>query len=257
MRDSIQRIARHTLAWVFLFFLHFAAVAQSSNGYMRYLVQDAGTMLTEPMRWKQGDWAACFGITAGTFIALQFDQTVHELCEDVRKRSVVQASGYIIEPLGNGLYSLPILAGLGAYGILKNNPFHAQVAGAGLEAFIFAAGGATCSKWLLQRHRPSDDVPADPFVVEGPFGDLGDDGSFVSRHAASSFAIATVLASAYGKQKKWVPWVAYGLASAVTVSRVYNGKHWSSDAFAGVAFGVVTGRLVYRLHADRHRWKTF
>lgn len=223
----------------------------------RLMWQDAGIMLSEPIRWDRADWATFVGVSAGTAILFQFDSEVESILKDGRNHSVIDFTGYGIEPFGNGLYSLPLLAGLGFYGKLKGEEQHVQAAFAGFEAFLFSAGGATCSKWVLQRHRPSDDMPSDPFVFEGPLGDLRDDGSFVSRHAASAFAVATVLASCYGKQKKWVPWLAYGLAGAVTASRVYSGKHWPSDAFAGAALGVVTGKFVYRMRKSRGLLKTF
>ncbi|MGR6088753.1 MAG: phosphatase PAP2 family protein [Arcticibacter sp.] len=230
---------------------------RDSISEVRVIWQDAGKMLSEPKRWNQADWAAFVGVSAGTMILFQFDLEIESILEDSRRRSVMDLTSYGFEPFGNGLYTLPLLAGLGAYGKLKGEEQHVQVAFAGLEAFVFSAGGATCSKWIFQRQRPSDNIPLDPFVFEGPLGDLRDDGSFVSRHAASAFAVATVLASCYGKQKKWVPWLAYGLAGAVTASRVYNGKHWSSDAFAGAAFGVVTGKFVYRMRKSRGLLKTF
>ncbi|MFM7902965.1 MAG: phosphatase PAP2 family protein [Bacteroidota bacterium] len=232
--------------------------AQSdSSSQIRVMWQDAGVMITEPLRWNQPDWAAFVGISAGTAILYQFDSEIESILQDSRSRSMMDITGYGIEPFGNGLYSLPLLAGLSLYGKANGEEQHVQAAFAGLEAFVFSAGGATGSKWIFQRHRPSDDMPSNPYVFEGPLGDLRDNGSFVSRHAASAFAVATVLSSCYGKQKKWVPWLAYGLASAVTASRVYNGKHWSSDAFAGAAFGVVTGKFVYRMRKSRGLLKTF
>lgn len=219
--------------------------------------KDAGSMLSEPIRWDRADWATFVGVSTGTAILFHFDSEVEGILKNSRSRSLMDIAGYGIEPFGNGLYSLPLLAGLGFYGKLKGEEQHVQVAFAGLEAFVFSAGGSTCSKWIFQRHRPSDDTPSNPFVFEGPLGNLHDDGSFVSRHAASAFAVATVISSCYGKQKKWVPWLAYGLAGAVTASRVYNGKHWSSDAFAGAAFGVVTGKFVYKMRKSRGLLKTF
>ena len=244
-----------TASWLFSF-SEVHAQRDSSLGF-RVIWKDAGVMISEPTRWNQADWAALVGVSAGTLILFQFDSEIEMMFNDSRCRSVMDITGYGIEPFGNGMYSLPILVGLGAYGRLKGEEQHVQAAFAGLEAFVFSAGGATFSKWIFQRQRPSGDIPPDPFVFEGPFGNLRDDGSFVSRHAASAFAVATVLSSYYGKQKKWVPWLAYGLAGAVTASRVYNGSHWSSDAFAGAAFGVVTGKFVYRMRKSRGLLKTF
>ena len=97
-----------------------------------------------------------------------------------------------------------------------------------------------------RRLRPAD-VP-----VNGNFSDTWFDsganplkaqGSFASGHAASAFAIATVIARRYPK-RRWVPFVAYGTAGLVAFSRVSTGSHFLSDAFFGSALGYSVGRFV-------------
>ena len=61
-------------------------------------------------------------------------------------------------------------------------------------------------------------------------------GSFPSGHTAAAFAVATVIASRY-REHKWVPFVAYGLASAIGFSRTSANAHYLSD----VAFGGLIG----------------
>ncbi len=68
-------------------------------------------------------------------------------------------------------------------------------------------------------------------------------GSFPSDHAAAAFSVATVFAHRYGNHR-WVPWVAYGAATLVGVSRVTLQAHFPSDVFAGAAFGYLISRLV-------------
>ena len=97
-----------------------------------------------------------------------------------------------------------------------------------------------------RRLRPAD-VPAN-----GNFSDTWFDagtnplkakGSFASGHAASAFAIATVIARRYPR-RRWVPWVAYGTAGLITFSRVSTGGHFLSDTFFGTALGYSVGRFV-------------
>ena len=66
--------------------------------------------------------------------------------------------------------------------------------------------------------------------------------SFPSGHTVSAFAVATVVAHRYGNHR-WVPWVAYGLAGAVGVSRVTSSAHYVSDVFMGAALGYSMGRF--------------
>jgi membrane-associated phospholipid phosphatase len=57
-------------------------------------------------------------------------------------------------------------------------------------------------------------------------------------------AVATVVSRRYGKQHKWVPFVAYGLASTIAFSRATTGNHFLSDIFLGGAIGYSVGRFV-------------
>lgn len=67
-------------------------------------------------------------------------------------------------------------------------------------------------------------------------------GSFPSGHTSAAFAVATVFARRY-RNHKWVPWVAYGLASTVGFSRVTLSAHFVSDVFAGGALGYSISRF--------------
>ena len=63
------------------------------------------------------------------------------------------------------------------------------------------------------------------------------DHSFPSGHTASSFAAATALAFFYPRAAP----LAYGVATAVGVSRVHLGVHFPSDAAVGGAIGIGIG----------------
>jgi undecaprenyl-diphosphatase len=65
------------------------------------------------------------------------------------------------------------------------------------------------------------------------------DHSFPSGHTASSFAAATALAFFYPRAAP----LAYGVASAVGVSRVHLGVHFPSDAAVGGVIGIAIGTL--------------
>jgi hypothetical protein len=72
--------------------------------------------------------------------------------------------------------------------------------------------------------------------------------SFPSEHATLAWSVASVLAHEYpGPLTKFF---AYGLASAVTLTRVTSQQHFASDAFVGSALGWYIGRQVYRAHHD-------
>jgi membrane-associated PAP2 superfamily phosphatase len=68
-------------------------------------------------------------------------------------------------------------------------------------------------------------------------------GSFPSGHTIAAFAIATVISRRYGRQHRWVPYAAYGLAVLVAASRISLSAHFLSDAFMGGALGYSISRF--------------
>jgi len=50
--------------------------------------------------------------------------------------------------------------------------------------------------------------------------------------------------SARYRDHRWVPWVAYGVATVVGFSRITLQSHFPSDVFAGGVLGGVIGHIV-------------
>jgi hypothetical protein len=72
--------------------------------------------------------------------------------------------------------------------------------------------------------------------------------SFPSEHAAIAWSIASIIAHEYpGPLSKFL---AYGLASTITVTRVTAKQHFPSDVVVGSALGWYLGRHVFRAHHD-------
>jgi membrane-associated phospholipid phosphatase len=98
-------------------------------------------------------------------------------------------------------------------------------------------------KAITRRERPSDIPPGHPFTDtffnggKSPFKGS----SFPSGHAAGAFSVATVVATRYRKHR-WVPWVMYGFAGAISFSRVTTSSHFPSDVFLGAALGYTITR---------------
>jgi membrane-associated phospholipid phosphatase len=100
-------------------------------------------------------------------------------------------------------------------------------------------------KHAVGRLKPSD-IPADGNLRDTWFkyhGGLSNGGSLPSGHAASAFAVATVLAARY-REHRWVPWVAYGVAACLSLSRLPDQAHFPSDIFIGGALGYGIGHFV-------------
>jgi len=98
-------------------------------------------------------------------------------------------------------------------------------------------------KAITRRARPSE------FPPNGAYNDtffathnsiFGKGSSFPSGHAIMAFSVAAVFAQRY-RHHKWVPYVAYTLATALSFSRVTTGAHFPSDTFIGAATGSRSG----------------
>jgi membrane-associated phospholipid phosphatase len=61
-------------------------------------------------------------------------------------------------------------------------------------------------------------------------------GSFPSGHTIAAFSIATVFAKRY-PHPRWIPYIAYGLATVIGFSRITLQSHFPSDVFLGGALG--------------------
>ena len=74
-------------------------------------------------------------------------------------------------------------------------------------------------------------------------------GSFPSGHAMGAFSVAAVFAESY-RDKKWVPWLSYGLATLVGASRLALGRHFPGDVVVGAVLGTSIGRGVVARAAE-------
>jgi membrane-associated phospholipid phosphatase len=76
--------------------------------------------------------------------------------------------------------------------------------------------------------------------------------SFPSGHSMEAWALASVISHEYS-HRKWVPFVAYGLATVTGMARYTAQQHYASDIVAGGAIGWFIGRYVYQNHQDHAR----
>ncbi len=120
---------------------------------------------------------------------------------------------------------------------------HAQRTGilsaeAAIDSFLFYGG----MKLIFNRERPYTSYDGKFFA--GNFSS----GSFPSGHSALAWTLASVVAHEY---PKWpVELAMYGMATAVSTTRVTGGQHFPSDVFVGSTLGFLVGRYV--ANKDKH-----
>jgi membrane-associated phospholipid phosphatase len=128
-------------------------------------------------------------------------------------------------------------------GYVRHDSYQVDTALLAGEAYADSAVVDLAIKAITRRKRPSDVPPGTPFNDtffsggKSPFKGS----SFPSGHAAGAFAVATVVATRYHTHR-WVPWVVYGFATAVSLSRVTTSAHFPSDVFLGAVLGYTITR---------------
>src|SRR6202011_2727716 len=95
-------------------------------------------------------------------------------------------------------------------------------------------------KYTLGRQRPFEGSGRGDFFQRGT--------SFPSSHAATAWAIAGVLAHEY--PGPFTKILAYGMASAISISRVRAREHFPSDVVIGGIIGNLVAQEIYSHHHD-------
>lgn len=201
------------------------------------ILRDQRAIWTSPFHLGRGDakWLAPLGVSTAVLVAS--DQETGELSDN---RSRVSVSKDI--SLAGSIYSTGgVAAAFYLVGRATDNARARETGLLGGEALIDTGLVTTVLKNITQRPRPTRD---------GAHAEFFDGGhSFPSGHAASAWALATVIANEY-HDRRAVQVGAYGLAAVVSASRYTGRNHFLSDILVGSAIGYGIGRYVYRTHHD-------
>jgi membrane-associated phospholipid phosphatase len=134
-------------------------------------------------------------------------------------------------------------------GYARHKPYDVNSSLLAGEAYVDGAILDVVLKGITRRKRPSEIGPGQPF--NDTFFDTNKsffaNSSFPSGHAVGAFAVAAVIAHRY-RQRRWVPWAMYGLATAISLSRVPLRAHFPSDVFLGAALGYSIARFEVLRH---------
>ena len=204
--------------------------------FAKHLATDQQQLWTSPIRLRMKDlkWIAPLaGATAGliasdSWLAKQVPDTAAPLR---RSRDVSNYTLYSMAAVAGGSFLL---------GQVKSDD---RLLEAGLlsgEAAINSTAVAFLLKTITQRPRPLKTDGEGAFFRGGA--------SFPSEQSAAAWSIASVWAHEYPGKLSQI--LAYGTASAVTMTRVTSKQHFASDAVIGGLLGWYLGRQVYRAHHD-------
>ena len=214
---------------------------------LKNITLDQKAIWTSPwhLRLADANWILPFaGIAA---VSLASDTHI--------SRSLTHSPSLVTKTNSFSNYGIGALGGVtgGMYllGRITHNDHEQEAALLSGEAAVDAVGVTTVLQYSFGRQRPSDGSG------EGSFWHGGT--SFPSDHSTAAWAVASVMAHEYpGPLSKLF---FYGMASAVSVSRVTGKDHFPTDVLAGAAIGWFVGQHVYRAHHDPElggsNWETF
>jgi membrane-associated phospholipid phosphatase len=181
-------------------------------------------------------WIPTAIIVGGTAAFIKEDPPLER---KIRTTDIFEEYNKVLKSSISGGLITVIPVGFYAISLLRHDSYGQGTALLAGEAVANDAILMIVLKAITRRARPSE------FPPNGAYNDtffathnsvLGKGSSFPSGHAMMAFSVADVFAQRY-KHHKWVPYVAYTLATAISFSRVTTGSHFPSDTFIGAAMG--------------------
>ncbi len=214
-----------------------AAIRNSFSGHVVDFLQDQKQIWTSPARTRFSDatWLVPLGgVAAGLFVTdRQYSASLSQNPVTLRHYKTFSNIG-IASLVGAG-------AGLYLFSYPAHNQHWRETGFLAGEAALNSLVTVEALKYAMRRERPYQSTGSGPFFTGGGT-------SFPSEHAAAAWSIAGVIAHEYpGTLPKLL---AYGMASAVSFSRVRARRHFPSDVLVGGGLGYLVAQSVYSRRHD-------
>jgi membrane-associated phospholipid phosphatase len=200
-------------------------------------LHDEKDMWLFPVKLGKGkNWIPTAIVVGGTAVFIKEDPPLER---KVRQTDIFSEYNKVLKSSVSGGIIAVVPVGFYAVSLLRHDSYGQGTALLAGEAVANDAILMVVLKAITRRARPSEFPPNGAyndtfFATHNSF--LGKGSSFPSGHAMMAFSVADVFAQRY-RHHKWVPYVAYTLATAISFSRVTTGAHFSSDVFIGAATG--------------------
>lgn len=192
------------------------------------------------MHW-QLTLAALFAIVSAFYL----DPAVKDIITGINN-NIADAAFEFGRWYGNGLPTLYLFIGLYITGLIFQKYKLRETGILILEAYIFSGLITLIFKSAFGRFRP--------YTNKGDFAFYGwnwsnnDMFSYISGHAAVSFALSTILASTTNNY--YLKSFYYLLAVITCFSRIYHNQHWFSDVLSGAISAYLISRVLVAIHKE-------
>lgn len=254
MRRSSSHCLRMTVVMTIALSAAYATLAQTptqspsptgpppkslESEFLKNILRDQKAIWTAPFHLERKDakWLVPSGIGLMTLF------TTDRITGDEIGEPNDQLTASRVMSYGGSIYVLaPVAATFYLLGRGRNDARERETGLLSAEAMVDSLIVSSALKEITQRARPLDGNERSEFFDGG--------NSFPSGHSIQAWSVATVVANEYHKHRL-VPFLAYGLAGAVSVARVTDHKHYISDVLVGSGLGYGIGKYVYSAHHRR------
>jgi len=210
------------------------------------LVSEGKNFATSPFEVSNGHLLVTLSVIGATALTFAYDEDIQLKLQSSDNPSIKRATnaGAII---GDPFLHLGFAALTYGTAVISDSYRWRETSEMMGEALILADASTFLIKQIVGRGRPSITSSNNEFR---PLMFSKDYDSFPSMHTASSFALASVLASTSESLSAKILY--YASATFVGFSRMYQNKHWASDIIFGAAIGELSGQIVTRYHASKN-----
>lgn len=188
------------------------------------------------------DWKLVVG--TATLISASFfaDKGIKSYVIKHKNRFMDHFTDYV-KPLGNGFLILPVSVGLGTIGYYSKDARLFKSSYTSVESILTTSIITGALKITIGRKRPCK--TNNPFIFK-PFNMSSNYQSFPSGDVSTAWAFITPYAIYYHQP------LLYLIPLSVSVERIYNNDHWTSDTLIGTAIGFSIGYLFSESHLNKN-----
>ena len=184
------------------------------------------------VRYSDATWLVPLGGLTAAFFVSDSDFSRHLSANPNTQTTYRHISDYGVYSMAGGA------AGTYFLGLLSHNEHQRESGFLSGEAAINSLIAVEALKLVTGRQRPNQGSGDGQFWKGGA--------SFPSEHAAAAWSIAGIMAHEY--PSPFMKFLAYGMASTVSVARIGAKQHFPSDVLVGAAIGYLSSEYVYRKH---------
>ena len=202
-------------------------------------ITNTAAIVTEPLHFSWQQWLIASGVIGGTMLSFLADNHVKNYAKSHR----LSKEKYLLDAwqIYGSPYMLAVGAGLYIAGIGFSKPLLQETGREALFAMVTAEAITLTLKIIFGRLPPSGNNSPKDFNF---FEFHRSAWAFPSGHTTIAFAI--FLEKSERISNPYITIVLYTTAFMVGLERVYNRKHWFSDAIMGAAVGTAIGKIVVK-----------